>query len=140
MVHFLGLALRGEGRIPKMERLPFPRESHGQNPVTIFSFLCSSCLALSSSLSSCLVFFCLLSLSLSVSVWCCGRVVAVSCGVSVCVVVCGVLCCLVLRCVVWRDTLKTPPCAHSKRPRVCRHHAHVCFNMCAWCRYTRGRF
>ena len=24
---------------------------------------------------------------------------------------------------------------------VCfRHHAHMCFNMCAWCRYTRGRF
>ena len=35
---------------------------------------------------------------------------------------------------------KTPPCVHSKRPRVCRHHAHMCFNMCAWCRHTRGRF
>ena len=28
---------------------------------------------------------------------------------------------------------------HSKRPRVCRHHAHMCFNMRAWCQYTRGR-
>ena len=34
---------------------------------------------------------------------------------------------------------KTPPCVHSKRPRVCWQHAHMCFNMCAWCRYTRGR-
>ena len=32
------------------------------------------------------------------------------------------------------------PCVRSKRPRVYRHHAHTCFNMCAWCRYTRGRF
>ena len=36
--------------------------------------------------------------------------------------------------------LKTCPCVRSKRPRVYRHHAHMCFNMCAWCRYTRGRF
>ena len=35
---------------------------------------------------------------------------------------------------------KIAPCVHSKRPRVCRHHAHMCFNMCAWCRYTRERF
>ena len=35
---------------------------------------------------------------------------------------------------------KTCPCVRSKRPRLCRHHAHMCFNMCAWCRYTRGRF
>ena len=34
----------------------------------------------------------------------------------------------------------TPPCVHSKRPHVCWHHAHMCFKMCAWCRYTRGRF
>ena len=32
-----------------------------------------------------------------------------------------------------------PPCVRSKRPRVCQHHAHMCFNMCA-CRYTRGHF
>ena len=31
-------------------------------------------------------------------------------------------------------------CVRSKRPHVCRHHAHMCFNMWAWCRYTRGRF
>ena len=28
----------------------------------------------------------------------------------------------------------------SKRPRVCRQHAHVCFDMCAWCPHTRRRF
>ena len=27
----------------------------------------------------------------------------------------------------------------QKSLRVYRHHAHMCFNMCAWCRYTRGR-
>ena len=32
------------------------------------------------------------------------------------------------------------PCVRSKRPRVSRHHAHMCVNMCAWCRYTRSRF
>ena len=35
---------------------------------------------------------------------------------------------------------KTPPCVDSKRPRVCRQHAHMLFSMCAWCRHTRGRF
>ena len=34
----------------------------------------------------------------------------------------------------------TPPCVESKRRRVHRHHARMRFNMCAWCRYTRGRF
>ena len=33
-----------------------------------------------------------------------------------------------------------PPCVDSKRPRVYRHHAHMRYHMCAWCRYTRGRF
>ena len=32
------------------------------------------------------------------------------------------------------------PCVRSKRPRVYRHHAHMSYHMCAWCRYTRGRF
>ena len=35
---------------------------------------------------------------------------------------------------------KMPPCVRSKRLRVCRHHAHMCFNMTAWCQYTRRRF
>ena len=35
---------------------------------------------------------------------------------------------------------KTPPCVRSKRPRVYRHHARMCYHMRAWCRYTRGRF
>ena len=91
---------------------------------------------------------CLLSLSsfspfsVSVSVCWCGVCVVV-CGVvwcGVCVVWCGVVCG-----VVWHAEnpvcrLKTPPCVHSKRPRVCRQHAHMLFNMCAWCRHTRGRF
>ena len=93
----------------------------------VFSFL---------SLSSFPVFFlCLPSLSsLSVCWWC------------VCVVVC-VCVCGVVWCAVWCGTLKTPcvdsktpPCVDSKRPRVCRQHAHMLFSMCAWCRYTRGRF
>ena len=33
----------------------------------------------------------------------------------------------------------TSPCVRSKRPRVYRQHAYTCFNMRAWCRYTRGR-
>ena len=32
------------------------------------------------------------------------------------------------------------PCVRSKRPREYRHHAHMSYHMCAWCRYTRGRF
>ena len=47
-----------------------------------------------------------------------------------CVCVCG----------VWCGTQKKPPCVDSKRPRVYRHHAHMCQNMRAWCRYTQGRF
>ena len=76
------------------------------------------------------------SLSLSVSVWCCGRVVVVSRGVSCCVVLC-----LVVRCGVWCVVcpFKTPPCVRPKRLRVYRHHAHMLKHMCARCRHTRGR-
>ena len=89
---------------------------------SLFSLL--SALVLSSSLSSPLLPLSLssftvslcLCLSLSVSVWCC------------------VLCCGVV-CVVWHREnpvcpFKTPPCVRSKRLRVCRHHAYMCFNMC----------
>ena len=72
------------------------------------------------------VFF--LALSLSVSVCCCVSVV------FWCVCLC------VLGEEVTVCALKTPPCVHSKRPRVNRHHAHMCFNMRAWCRYTRRSF
>ena len=65
------------------------------------------------------------------------------CGVCVCVLCC-VLCCVVCVCVVWcvarLGTQKKPSCADSKRPRVYRHNAHMCYHMRAWCRYTRGRF
>ena len=46
--------------------------------------------------------------------------------------------CGVVVCVRCGDTLKNP-CVRSKRPRVYRHHAQTCFNMCAWCRHTWGR-
>ena len=39
---------------------------------------------------------------------------------------------------------KTPPCVHSKRPRVSTQHLHLPLHLplhlCAWCRYTRVRF
>ena len=38
------------------------------------------------------------------------------------------------------NKLNTSPCARSQRPRVCQLHANMCFNMCAWCWYTRRRF
>ena len=70
---------------------------------------------------------CLLSRSLSLSPCHVALVLCLVCGVC--------------------DTLKKPvcpsktsPCVRSTRPRVYRHHAHMCFNMCAWCRHTRGRF
>ena len=67
------------------------------------------------------------------------------------VVVCLVWCVCVCSCVLrhgektWKKPVcglkKTSLCVHSQRLRVCRHHrAHVLIDMCAWCRYTRGRF
>ena len=53
----------------------------------------------------------------------------------VCVCVCVAVC---VRCGVARS--KRLPFVCSKRPRVYRHHAHMLKHMCAWCRYTRGRF
>ena len=55
------------------------------------------------------------------------------CACFLCVCVC------VSVCVTPVCRFKTPPCVPTKRPCVCRHHAHTCFNMCAWCQYTRGR-
>ena len=133
----------------------------------IFSFLLFSCLVFSSLVLSCLFFLCLslslsvslcfclslslsnfcfsLSLSVSVSVWCCVLwCVSWSwcCCWSWCVFVCVCVCCGTLKNVKKKPCVdsKMPPCVHSKRPRVCRHHVHMCFNMYAWCRYTRGRF
>ena len=112
----------------------------------LLHLLLHSCLVSSYPVLSCFVFFrlsssvffslplcpCLLSLSLSLTLslflslfrvvlWC----VVLWC---VCGVVCGVVC------VVWHREnpvcpLKTSPCVRSKRPRVCRHHEHMCFNM-----------
>ena len=108
-----------------------------------FSGLFSSTLFL-----SCLVLSCLVSLSLFLSVSLCFCL-SVSVSVWWCVVwyVCCVLCVLVwlllllcVVCCVLCGTQKKPPCVDSKRPRVYRHHARMCQNMRAWCRYTRGRF
>ena len=123
----------------------------------IFSFLLLYCLVfsflvLSSLLFSCLVLSLSLSLSVSVLFLCLSLFLSVSVSVSLCLcfrvcmvlcVLCCVVCCVV--CCVWwcvarLGTQKKPPCVDSKRPRVYRHHAHMCYHMRAWCRYTRGRF
>ena len=70
--------------------------------------------------------------------WCCGIVVCglccgvwcVLCGVVGCVVWCCGVCVCVCVCLVWCFCVfvtrgKTPR-VHSKRPRVFRHHAHMC--------------
>ena len=72
------------------------------------------------------------------------RCVALRCVALRCVALrCVVLCCVV--CGVVCDTLKNPvcplntsPCVRSKRPRVYRHHAHTCCNMCARGAGTNG--
>ena len=94
-----------------------------------------SCLVFSFLLLSSLFFSCLVSLSLSLSVS-----LSLSLFLSVSVSVwCCVLCCVVW-CVARLGTQKTPPCVDSKLPSVYRHHAHMCYHMRAWCRYTRGPF
>ena len=97
----------------------------------LFSSLLSLLLLFSSLLLSCLssyIFSCLVSSSrVSVCWWVC---------VSSCVFVwCCVAWCGVCR-VVWHAEnpvcrLKTLSCVDSKRPRVCRQHAHMLFSMCA---------
>ena len=107
----------------------------------LFHLLVSS-LLLSRLLFSCIVLslFLCLSLSLSVSVFflCLFLFLSVSVSVSLClrVVLCGV--CGVVCGAAWHA--EKPPCVDAKRPRVYRHHAHMCYHMCAWCRYTRKRF
>ena len=92
--------------------------------------------------------------------WCCVVVLCCCCVVVVLLLFCCCCCVLLLwlwllLCVVvvccfvgiWCGTLektvcriKTAPCVRSKRPRVCRHHAHMLKHMCARCLYTRRRF
>ena len=87
------------------------------------------------SLSSSLFSLCLLSLS--------SLVVYVSSCVCrrVCLCVwCGVVCRVVRHAENPVCRLKNASVCRFKRPRVCRQHAHMLFSMCAWCRYTRGRF
>ena len=122
--------------------------------LSCLSFSVSLCLSLFLSLSlSVSLFLSLLLSSFSVSLCLCLSLslclsvsVSVLCGVCVvlwCVLVCVVLWCVVMCGCVWCGvpvcTFKTPPCVGSKRPRVYRHHAHMCYHMRAWCRYTRGR-
>ena len=114
----------------------------------LLSRLLFSCLVLSFLVLSCLVLslFLCLSLSLSVSVFflclslcfCLSLSLCLSVSVWCCVLWCCVVC--VVWCVARLGTQKKPPCVDAKRPRVYRHHAHMCYHMCAWCRYTRGRF
>ena len=95
-----------------------------------FSFIFSLSL-LSSSLSSSLLSLCLLARSLSLSVFllCLSLCLCLRVMLRVVLCVCGRGLC-VRACVVY--TLKKPmcplntsPCVRSKRPRVCRHHAHM---------------
>ena len=65
-----------------------------------------------------------LSVSLSVFVKCCGRVVVVCCGMLCLVLWCGVCAVWCVWCVVC-DTLKNP-CVHSTRPRVYVQYVSVC--------------
>ena len=100
---------------------------------SLFSLL-SSLSSLFSSLSVSVFFHCLslsLCLCVSVSICLCFREVLWSCccGVLCCVVVCGVVCATPEKSVC---PLNTSPCVPL--------HTHTCFNMCAWCRHTRGRF
>ena len=113
------------------------------------SFILSFVLPLVSRLSSPLLSLCPLCLSVCLRVlWgvCVREGLCVVWGLCVVLLVCvwcvGV--CVCLWCVVvfgvWCGTQKKPPCVDSKRPRVYRHHAHMCYHMRAWCRYTQGRF
>ena len=72
----------------------------------------------------------------------CSRCLVGVCWCGVLLVSCGCVVCL-----VWHVQNAPPcvrsqrtPCVRSQRPSVCRQHAHMCFNMCAWCRYTRRAF
>ena len=104
------------------------------------SSLCLSLLALSQ--SSCCVSLCL---SMSPCDVVCGSAHVVSVVVSV-VCRCGYGCGRgVCACVVYTlensvCPFNTSSCVRLRRRRVCRHHANMCFNMCAWCWYTRRRF
>ena len=102
---------------------------------SVLFHLVASRLALSRLSSSLLLSLVLLSLCLRVLLcvvlYCCS--VLLWCVWCVWCVVCGV-------CGVWCGTLEKLPCVDSKRPRVYRHQAHMCYHMRAWCQYTRGRF
>ena len=147
--------------------LSFHRLLFFTSPLFHLMLLLFSSLLLSSSLSSSCLFSCLcfcLSLSSCLSllspsggVWCvCCLLCLSACGLccllcvwSVVSLVRVVVVIVVVWCprggtfkngsVVWH-VQKKPPCVDSKRPRVYRHHARMCYHMRAWCRYTRGRF
>ena len=95
-------------------------------------YLLLSCLVFFSFVFSVsVVFLCLsLSVSVSASVWCCGRVVVVSRGVSRCVVLSCVMWCGVV-CGVWCVV-----CVRPKRPRVSVQNVPVCTDTTRTCRNT----
>ena len=68
-------------------------------------------------------------------VFCACVRVCPACACLLCVSVCVCACVCVCVC-----GFTTPPCVLSKRPRVCRHQAHMFKHVCAWCRYTQGSF
>ena len=118
-----------------------------------FSFLVLSSLFLSRLLFSYLVFSFLVLSSLSLSLFLCLSLSLSPCGVVFCGVVWCVWCVCVWLCVcvcVCCHTLKKcgkKPCVYVQNallvciqnvPVYAGTHAHMCFNMCAWCRYTRG--
>ena len=65
-----------------------------------------------------------------------------------CVCVCAACLCVSVRvssvsacvslCVTPVCPFKTSASEHSKRPRICRHHAYMCFTVCAWCTVSHG--
>ena len=122
-----GLLFCGCTRTQKRSNSPV---IHNAYHTSLFSlFLSLSTFSVSACLSPCVFVCCCVLVCVVCVVWC---------------VLCGVCECVCVVCVVWcvarLGTQEKPPCVDSKRPRVYRHHAHMCYHMRAWCRYTRGRF
>ena len=72
--------------------------------------------------------------------WCvvCVVVVVVLLVVVVCVCVCWCcVVCVVVVVVLLLVVVCVCVCCGTLKKRENPHHAHMCFNMCAWCRYTR---
>ena len=77
-------------------------------------------------------------------VFCACVRVCPACACFLCACLCVSCVCVFSACVSLCVTpvcpFKTSASEHSKSPRVCQHRAYMCFTVCTWCRYTRGRF